>query len=200
MQKCCNFFPHFECSMAWLKMTAISADTTVTPPPPVWVVHWSVWSCSSSIWLLNGPVCRNWGFSQSWSLLQSNWFASLHDPVKYMKKIKTGFNGVICSTAFLLGVAASNHSWGRKGGTPAHGWLGIVHATGPDPFRHCSCPTPTCITCPSARSLMQASLTTCCAYSFEGSNVFSKDICSEERGCKSKEKFSAWVSANQSKA
>ena len=39
------------------------------------------------------------------------------------------------------------------------GWHGIFHATGPDPFRHCHAQTPTCISCPSARSLLQASLT-----------------------------------------
>ena len=62
---------------------------------------------------------------------------------------------------FLLRDATPNLSRGRKGGTPALrlAWhlsaprgqtlLGTVHA-----------PTPTCITCPSARSLLQASLTT----------------------------------------
>ena len=39
---------------------------------------------------------------------------------------------------FLLGGAAPTLSWGRKGGTPARSWLGIVRATGPDPLRHCS--------------------------------------------------------------
>ena len=38
---------------------------------------------------------------------------------------------------FLLGGAAPTHRWGRKEGTPAQSWLGIVRATGPDPFRHC---------------------------------------------------------------
>ena len=41
---------------------------------------------------------------------------------------------------FLLGGATPNLCWGRKGGTPARSWLGIVRATGPDPFRHCSRP------------------------------------------------------------
>ena len=41
------------------------------------------------------------------------------------------------SLFFLLGGTAPNLSWGRKGGTPARSWLGIVRATGPDPFRHC---------------------------------------------------------------
>ena len=40
----------------------------------------------------------------------------------------------------LLGGDAPTHSWGRKEGTPAQGWLGIVRAKGPDLFRHCSCP------------------------------------------------------------
>ena len=38
---------------------------------------------------------------------------------------------------FLLGGATPTLCWGRKGGTPAQSWLGIVRATGPDPFRHC---------------------------------------------------------------
>ena len=40
----------------------------------------------------------------------------------------------------LLGGAAPNGRWGRKGGTPALRWHGIVRATGLDPFRHCSRP------------------------------------------------------------
>ena len=40
----------------------------------------------------------------------------------------------------LLGGAAPNLCWGSKGGTSARSWLGIVRATGPDPFRHCSRP------------------------------------------------------------
>ena len=38
---------------------------------------------------------------------------------------------------FLLGGAAPTLCWGRKGGTPAQSWLGIVRATGSDTFRHC---------------------------------------------------------------
>ena len=41
---------------------------------------------------------------------------------------------------FLLGGAAPTLRWGRKGGTPAQSWLGIVRATGPEPFRHYSRP------------------------------------------------------------
>ena len=44
------------------------------------------------------------------------------------------------SQFFLLGGAAPTPHWGRKGDTPALGWLGNVRATGPDPFRHCSRP------------------------------------------------------------
>ena len=41
---------------------------------------------------------------------------------------------------FLLGGAAPALSRGCKGGTPDRSWLGIVCATGPDPFRHYSRP------------------------------------------------------------
>ena len=50
------------------------------------------------------------------------------------------FSMLLLGLLFLLGGAAPNLCWGSKGGTPARSWLGIVRATGPDPFRHCSRP------------------------------------------------------------
>ena len=47
------------------------------------------------------------------------------------------FSKTLLHDLFLLGGAAPTLRWGRKGGTPARSWLGIVRATGPDPFRHC---------------------------------------------------------------
>ena len=44
------------------------------------------------------------------------------------------------SDVFFVRRAAPNLRWGRKGGTPARSWLGIVRTTGPDPFKHCSRP------------------------------------------------------------
>ena len=60
---------------------------------------------------------------------------------------------------FLLGGTASNLGRGRKGGTPALwlAWHCPRHRA--RPFQALLFPKLTCITCPSGRSLLQASLT-----------------------------------------